>query len=183
MSKAPREAACSTRPVTWAGQLRRFGQRQSLSPSFSGRISVPQAGHSVGMTKGRSVPSRSDSTGPRISGITSPALRSTIVSPISTPLRSTSNWLCNVAFSTVDPATSTGSMIPKGVTRPVRPTCTWMSSSLVVTSSGGNFTAVAQRGAREVEPSARCCAKESTLTTIPSISCSRSWRCSPWCST
>src|SRR5699024_4200988 len=79
-----------------------------------GRISVPQAGHCVGMTKGRSLPSRVDSTGPRISGITSPALRSTIVSPISTPLRSTSNWLCRVAFSTVEPATVAGSMIPKG---------------------------------------------------------------------
>src|SRR5699024_7562591 len=84
----------------------------------------------------------SDAPGLRFSGFTSPALRSTFGSPISTALRSTSNWLCSVAFSTVEPATSTGSMIPKGVTRPVRPTCTWMSRSLVVTSSGGNFTAV-----------------------------------------
>ena len=92
MSKPPREAACSTRPVTRRGQFFWLGQRQSLSPSRSGRMVVPQAGHCVGITKGRSLPSRRESTGPRISGITSPALRSTMVSPISTPLRSTSNW-------------------------------------------------------------------------------------------
>ena len=69
--------------------------------------------------------------------MTSPALRSTTVSPMSTPLRLTSKPLCRVAISTVDPATVTGSITPKGVTRPVRPTFTWMSSSLVLTSSGG----------------------------------------------
>jgi len=92
-----------------------------------------QAGHSVGITNARSVPSRSATTGPTISGMTSPALRSTTVSPISTPLRSTSHWLCRVAISTVEPATLTGSMTPNGVTRPVRPTLTRMSSSLVLT--------------------------------------------------
>src|SRR5699024_7031372 len=91
-----------------------------------------------------------------------PALRRTMVSPMSTPLRSTSNWLCRVASSTVEPATFTGSITPKGVTRPVRPTLTWMSSSRVVTSSGGYLYAMAQRGAREVDPRARCWAKEST---------------------
>jgi hypothetical protein len=48
-------------------------------------------------------------------------LRSTIVSPISTPLRSTSRALCSVAWATVEPATLTGSSIANGVTRPVRP--------------------------------------------------------------
>ena len=69
--------------------------------------------------------------------MTSPALRITTVSPISTPLRLTSEALCRVASSTVDPATLTGSMKANGVTRPVRPTLTRMSSSLVVASSGG----------------------------------------------
>ncbi len=75
--------------------------------------------------------------GRAISGITSPALRITTVSPISTPLRLTSPALCRVASSTVDPATFTGAMNANGVTRPVRPTFTRMSSSLVLTSSGG----------------------------------------------
>ncbi len=109
----------------------------SLSSSRSGRSLVPQLGQSVGITNSRSLPSRRSATGPRISGITSPALRSTTVSPISTPLRTTSDALCNVAISTVEPATSTGSITPYGVTRPVRPTLTRMSSSFVVTSSGG----------------------------------------------
>ena len=76
-------------------------------------------------------------TGPTTSGITSPALRSTTMSPISTPLRAISSALCRVAFSTVDPLTLTGSITANGVTRPVRPTFTRMSSSRVFTSSGG----------------------------------------------
>ena len=59
------------------------------------------------------------------------------MSPISTPLRLTSSSLCRVARSTVDPLTLTGSITAYGVTRPVRPTLTRMSSSRVFTSSGG----------------------------------------------
>ena len=42
-----------------------------------------------------------------------------------------------------------------------------------MTSSGGNLYAMAQRGARDVEPSARCAAREFALMTTPSISCAR----------
>ncbi len=98
---------------------------------------MPQAGQCVGMTNSRSSPVRASTTGPTISGMTSPALRSTTVSPISTPLRLTSNALCSVAIDTVEPATLTGCIMPNGVTRPVRPTLTSMSSSFVLTSSGG----------------------------------------------
>ena len=85
--------------------------------------------------------------------MTSPALRNTTLSPIRTPLRFTSLALWRVAIPTVEPDTSTGSITPYGVTRPVRPTLTRMSNNLVVTSSGGYLKAIAQRGAREVEPS------------------------------
>ena len=78
------------------------------------------------------------------------------------------------------PRDRTGSIRPNGVTRPVRPTFTWMSSSRVVTSSGGYFQAIAQRGARLVAPRRRWTATSSTLTTTPSISWSTSWRCSPY---
>ena len=112
--------------------------------------------------------------------MTSPALRSTTVSPISTPLRTTSCALCRVAMlDRRRRRPSTGSITPNGVTRPVRPTLTRMSSSLVLTSSGGYLYAIAHRGARQVEPSRRCSATSSTLTTTPSISCSTSCRCSP----
>lgn len=39
-----------------------------------------------------------------------------------------------------------------GVARPVRPMPTWIRASLAVTSSGGYFQAIAQRGDLEVEP-------------------------------
>ena len=179
MSNAPRPARWKIRSRSWAGQDRLFGHRMSASPSFSGRSGVPHSGHSVGITNSRSDPSRRSTTGPTISGITSPALRSTTESPMSTPLRLTSEALCRVAISTVEPLTKTGSMTPYGVTRPVRPTLTRMSSSVVVTSSGGYLNAIAHRGARDVEPSRRCTAISSTFTTTPSISCSTSCRCSP----
>lgn len=170
----------NTRSRSWEGQERALGQRMSTSPSFAGCSGVPQDGHSVGMTNGRTFAgSRRAMTGPTISGMTSPAFRSTTMSPIITPLAFTTSWLCRVAMPTVDPATFTGSMRPNGVTRPVRPTFTRMSSSLVFTSSGGYLYATDQRGTRDVWPSARCSAKLSTFTTMPSISCSRSWRCSP----
>ena len=106
-------------------------------------------------------------------------MRSTTVSPMSTPLRATSLALCSVAISTVEPDTNTGSITPNGVTRPVRPTFTRMSRSLVFTSSGGYLYAIAHRGARLVDPSRRCSAISSTFITMPSISCSTSCRCSP----
>ncbi len=136
MSSAPRPARWNSRSRSWAGQERVFGQRQSTSPS-SRASGVPHAGQCVGNSNARSLPSRRSATGPTTSGMTSPALRSTTMSPISTPLRLTSSALCKVARSTMDPATCAGSITANGVTRPVRPTFTRMSSSRVVTSSGG----------------------------------------------
>ena len=142
------------------------------------RNEVPHSGHFFGITNFRSLPVLRSTTGPRISGITSPAFLSTTTSPIKTPLRSTSSTLCSVAFVTVEPATRTGSINPNGVTLPVRPTLTRISMSFVVTSSGGYLYAIAHLGAREVEPIACCAARSFTFTTTPSISCSTSCRCS-----
>ncbi len=115
---------------------------------------VPHSGHVVGMSNSRSEPSRRSTTGPSTSGITSPALRITTVSPISTPLRLTSEALCSVARLTVDPATLTGSMKANGVTRPVRPTLTLMSSSLVCRLLGRVLVGdrPARRPRRRTEP-------------------------------
>jgi hypothetical protein len=52
---------------------------------------VPHSGQLVGMTTSRSVPSRNSTTGPSTSGMTSHALRSTTVSPISTALAFTTS--------------------------------------------------------------------------------------------
>ena len=124
----------------------------------------------VGNSHGGSPSGRSDSTGPTTSGITSPALRTTTVSPGRTSFAATWSWLCSVAMPTVEPPTNTGSSTANGVVRPVRPTDTWMSRRIVVRSSGGNLNAMAHRGARDVNPSTSRCASESTFTTAPSIS-------------
>ena len=109
----------------------------STSLSFSRASSLPHSGHFFGILNSFSLPVRSSTTGPSISGITSPALRKKTTSPIKTPLRLTSAGLCNVAKETVDPATRTGSTSARGVTRPVRPTCTPIPSNLVRTTVGG----------------------------------------------
>ena len=170
MSKALRPATKESRALTWPGHCSWLGQRRSLSPSFCSASVVPHEGHAVGITHGSRPSGRSGSTGPTISGITSPALRRTTVSPGRTSLRLTSWALWRVAFSTVEPATRVGSMTPKGVTRPVRPTLTSIESSLALTSSGGYLNAIAQRGALLVEPSRRWRETSSTFTTTPSIS-------------
>ena len=56
------------------------------------------------------------------SGITSPARRTTTVSPTRTSLRNTSDSLCKVALVTVTPPTNTGSNRATGVRDPVLPT-------------------------------------------------------------
>ena len=98
MSNAPRPATWNTRSRNCAGHDRVLGQRMSASPSLAGASVVPHSGHVVGMTNSRSEPSRRSTTGPSTSGMTSPALRITTVSPISTPLRLTSDALCSVAW-------------------------------------------------------------------------------------
>ncbi len=150
MSKAPLDARPKSLSTSCAGHVCVLGQRMSLSDSFSGRSFVPHDGQSSGISNSVSLPSRSDSTGPTTSGMTSPAFRNTTVSPMSSPFRTTSKALCSVALSTVEPATRTGSITAKGVTRPVRPTCTSMSRSFVFTSSGGNLYATAHLGTRLV---------------------------------
>src|SRR5207249_2513128 len=83
------------------------------------------------------------------SGITSPARRTTTVSPTRTSLRCTSSMLCSVTLLTVTPLTNTGASRATGVSAPVRPTWNSMSLTTVSASSGANLWAIAQRGARE----------------------------------
>ena len=122
----------------WNGQA---GSTHRVSASPSGRTSSDRSGHGhvVGNTHGSLPSGRSASTGPTTSGITSPALRTTTVSPGRTSFSRTWSSLCSVAMPTVDPPTNTGSSTANGVARPVRPIDTWMSRSSVVRSSGGNL--------------------------------------------
>jgi hypothetical protein len=75
--------------------------------------------------------------GPSTSGITSPALRATTVSPISTPLALNLGGVVHGGQPHRRSGDPTGVMNANGVTRPMRPTSTRMSSSLVCTTSNG----------------------------------------------
>ena len=91
-------------------------------------------------------------TGPKTSGITSPALLTMTVSPGRTSFSLTWSELCNVAVETVTPPTKTGSSTANGVAEPAAPIETSISKSLVVCSSGGNLNAKAHLGAFAVAP-------------------------------
>ena len=53
---------------------------------------------------------------------------------------------------TITPPTATGSSTANGLSAPVRPTLTPMSSSCVMAVVGGNLNAIAQRGSRPTAP-------------------------------
>ncbi len=107
MSMAARPAKCSIRPRIWRGQ-RKLTQLVAAAPS-SRTSGSPHTGHSPGNVHGVEPFGRSDRTGPTTSGITSPARRTTTVSPGRTSLAATSSSLCRVAVVTVTPPTNTGS--------------------------------------------------------------------------
>ena len=91
-----------------------------------------------------------------ISGMISPALRKTTVSPILT-----SNWamrslLWRVALCTVVPPNCTGCINAIGVTAPVLPTLIVISLTTVGTVWAGYFKAIAQRGNLWVKPNSLC---------------------------
>ena len=109
ISRAEREPMYAILSRSWAGQLLALGQRRSTSPSWAGASRLWHSGHFFGIANFFSEPSRRATTGPKISGMTSPALRSTTVSPIKIPLAATTSWLCKVANSTSLPATRIGS--------------------------------------------------------------------------
>ena len=71
---------------------------------------------------------------------------------------------------TVVPARRTGSSTALGVSTPVRPTCTTMSSTREGFFSGGYLKATAHLGNLAVEPSFVRSIREFTFTTAPSMS-------------
>ncbi len=139
MSMAERDAKWAMRWTRWAGQSR-FVQNVSLSPG-SRTSWLPQLGQTVGNfhARRRRRPSLPADLGPTTSGMTSPALRTTTVSPGRTSLAFTWSSLCSVASDTVEPPTNTGSSTANGVALPVRPMETAMEDRTVVRSSGGNL--------------------------------------------
>src|SRR5438552_2342731 len=120
MSMAPRDPKWDSHSMFWEGHPRLFGHRRYASPSLR-TSGVLHDGHLFGNLHGFDPAGRFDRMGPTTSGITSPALRTTTVSPSRTSLRLTSSSLWRVARPTVTPPTNTGSRMAKGVTMPVRP--------------------------------------------------------------
>ena len=151
MSIAP--AKCAIRWPLLAGHAG-FAQRKATSPS--GCSTGPShAGQRSGIWNRRyRLPFVRLSCSTRTtSGMTSPARWMTTVSPARTSSRRTSSRLCRVARFTIVPPTSTGASAATGVSVPMRPTYTRMSSTVVVACSAGNLKATAQRGLRATYPS------------------------------
>ena len=162
------------RPVKWMSRSQRCAgqsgltQRRATSPS-SRTSPEPHTGQATGGTQGTASAGRFSGTTRTISGMTSPALWTTTVSPARTSLRATSSSLWRVQRCTVEPAISTGSRKATGVQVPVRPTLTRISCTRVSRSSGGNLYAMAQRGERDTAPSSAWISRWSTLMTTPSV--------------
>ncbi len=170
MSIARRETKWNSRSTACAGQARPPVQRSTTSPSARAAW-LPQAGQVAGgVGAGRPSGGRRSASTSTTCGITSPARWMTTVSPSRASSRATSSQLCSVAWVTTTPPTVTGSILARGVSAPVRPTCTSIRSSTVVARSAGNFHAVAQRGARPAKPRRACQSSRSSLYTTPSMS-------------
>ena len=117
MSAAAREAQWISRRTVCAGQATLVQKSSRELPcSVSG---CPHEGHSDGGTMSRSSPVRLDaSSTPATNGITSPARRTSTVSPILMPRARMTSWLASVARVTVVPPTNTGSSWATGAILP-----------------------------------------------------------------
>ena len=153
MSAAAREAQWIRRRTVCAGQATLVQYSSRLLPcSVSG---CPHDGHSPGGSISRSAPVRLEaSSTPATNGITSPARRTSTVSPIRTSRARITSWLASVARVTVVPPTNTGSSTATGATLPILPTSHTTSASTVVFSSAANLYASAPRGLLERVPAA-----------------------------
>ncbi|OPZ69004.1 MAG: hypothetical protein BWY83_02128 [bacterium ADurb.Bin478] len=109
-----------------AGQARLM-QRRAASPS--GRtVRLPHSGQVSGSVNFFSAPLLREAMDLTTSGITSPARCTSTQSPSRMSLRSISSWLCRVARLTSTPPIFTGFITATGVSTPVRPTCTMIST-------------------------------------------------------
>ncbi len=149
MSNAPRPATWKTRSRTWAGQRPVVGAAEVLVA-----LLLLGQGGAAGGAVGRHHPRReslgaqrqhrAEDLGDHVAGLA----QDDRVAGADVLALDLVGVVQRRPLSTVEPATRVGSITPNGVTRPVRPTLTSMSRSLVLTSSGGYLNAIAQRGAR-----------------------------------
>jgi hypothetical protein len=119
----------------------------------------------------RSAPVRLEaSSTPATNGMTSPARRTSTVSPTRTSRARMTSWLASVARVTVVPPTNTGSSTATGATLPIFPTSHTTSASTVVFSSAAYLNASAPRGLFERVPAAAYALRSASRSTAPSRS-------------
>ena len=166
-SRAPLLTQWRSPPRRIAGQLLLTQRVAASSPSRMS--SEPHSGQCFGSCTGWASAGLSSGSTRTTSGMISPALRTTTVSPRCRSSSAMRSALCRVARLTLVPAKGTGSNSATGVTAPVRPTCTATRSKRLGASSAGNFSAIAQRGAFWVKPAESCSLKSLSFTTTPSV--------------
>ena len=166
-SRAPLLTQCRRPPRRIAGQLL-FTHRVAASSPSRTRLD-PHSGQCSGSCTGVALLGRSSGSTRTTSGIISPALRTTMVSPRCRSSSAIRSALWRVARLTLVPAKATGSNSATGVITPVRPTCTTTRSRRLGASSAGNFRAIAQRGDFWVKPASSWSTKLLSFTTTPSV--------------
>ena len=166
-SRAPLLTQWRRAPRRMAGQLL-LTQRVAASPS-SRTSSEPHSGQVWGSSRRWAPAGRSSGNTRTTSGMISPALRTTTVSPACRSSSASRSALCSVARLTLVPARATASNSATGVTTPVRPTWQVSRSRRLGASSAGYLRAMAQRGAFWVKPAASCRARALSFTTTPSV--------------
>ena len=162
MSMARRWAKWSKACLRWAAQ-NRPPLHLAIASSTKRSMWESQIGQRLGISNGLACCGLRSKTTETTSGMTSPARRTTTVSPTRTSLRRTSSSLWSVALVTVTPPTSTGDSRATGVIAPVRPTWTSIPKTVVISSWAGYLWAIANRGARETNPKVFCWINEFTL--------------------
>ena len=154
-------------PRNIAGQLL---LTQRVAASSASRISSePHSGQLWGKAKAMAAAGLSSISTRTTSGMISPALRTTIVSPACRSSSARRLALCKVARLTMVPARATGSNSATGVITPVRPTWQLSRSKRLGASSAGYFRAIAQRGAFWVKPASACSCNSFNFNTTPSV--------------
>ncbi len=134
--------------------------------SPSSESGAPQVEHASGVFAGLPALSTTSST----YGMTSFRRDTRTSSPTPIPSARTRPALCRLARCTVAPASSTGSTIATGVTRPLGPVSQRICTTFDTLAGDENLNATAPRGRRFTSPSTVCAESESTYTTSPSIS-------------
>ena len=168
MSSARRCAKCSNMPLRCAGQIMPPVQRAMASPSGRSTTEL-HSGHCVGSSNSTVSAGRCSTTARTTSESRRPHGARPRCRPRARPCAALRRGYATWHLDTVTPPTNTGSSRATEVIAPVRPTCTSIASTLVVSSAQGTcarrLPVLARHKAELFLPVARV-----DLQTTPSIS-------------